>query len=134
MHKYLCNAVVAEARRFFSKVFYLKVKYLISNWIYDNISFNIILSGVIEQNPGPGLPKPKCPRCDKTGRCNQKRLICPLCLDVVHANCINLKHRVRNSIDAESWTFNDCLFHVLPFQNYDGTINETPAVNVSPKI
>ena len=62
-----------------------------------------------------------------------KRLICQLCLDVVHANCVNLKHRVRNSIDAESWTCNDCLFHVLPFQNYDDIIDETPAVNVSPK-
>ena len=62
-----------------------------------------------------------------------KRLICQLCLDVVHANCVNLKHRVRNSLDAESWTCNDCLFHVLPFQNYDDIIDETPAVNVSPK-
>ena len=35
---------------------------------YNNsvATFNIILSGDIEQNPGPGLPKPKCPRCDKT--------------------------------------------------------------------
>ena len=52
--------------------------------IYYNNSiaiFNIILSGVIEQNPGPGLPKPKCPRCGKTVRCNQKRLICQLCLE-----------------------------------------------------
>ena len=39
---------------------------------YNNsvATFNIILSGDIEQNPGPGLPKPKCPRCDKTVRCN----------------------------------------------------------------
>ena len=96
-------------------------------------TFNIILSGDIEQNPGPSLPKPKFPRCDKTVRCNQKRLICQLCLDVVHANCVNLKHHVRNSLDAESWTCNDCLFHVLPFQNYDDIIDETPAVNVSPK-
>ena len=113
-----------------------KIKRAKTRIIYYNNSiatFNIILSGDIEQNPGPGLPKPKCPRCDKTVRCNQKRLICQLCLDVVHANCVNLKHRVRNSLDAESWTCNDCLFHVLPFQNYDDTINETPAVNVSPK-
>ena len=73
---------------------------------YNNsvATFNIILSGDIEQNPGPGLPKPKCPRCDKTVRCNQKRLICQLCLDAFHANCVNLKHHVRNSIDAKSWT------------------------------
>ena len=36
---YGCCAVVAEARRFFSNVFYLKIKDLISNWIYGNISF-----------------------------------------------------------------------------------------------
>ena len=46
---------------------------------------------------------------------------------------MTLKHRVRNSRDAESWTRNDCLFHVLPFKNYDDTIDETLAVNVSPK-
>ena len=45
---------------------------------YNNsvATFNIILFGDIEQNPGPGLPKPKCPKCDKTVGCNQKRLIC----------------------------------------------------------
>ena len=32
------SAVVAEARQFFSNVFYLKIKDLISSWIYDNIS------------------------------------------------------------------------------------------------
>ena len=46
---------------------------------------------------------------------------------------MTLKHSVRNSRDAESWTRNDCLFHVLPFKNYDDTIDETLAVNVSPK-
>ena len=62
-----------------------------------------------------------------------KRLICQLCLDVVHANCVNLKHRVWNRRDAESWTCNDCSFHVLPFKNYDYTIDKTLAVHVSPK-
>ena len=113
-----------------------KIKRAKTSIIYYNnsiVTFNIILSGDMEQNPGPGLPKPKCPRCDKTVRCNQKRLICQLCLDVVHANCVNLKHHVRNSIDAKSWTCNDCLFHVSPFQNYDDTIDETPTFNVSRK-
>ena len=113
-----------------------KIKRAKTRIIYYNNSiatFNIILSGDIEQNPGPGLPKPKCPKCDKTVRCNQNRLICQLCLDVVHANCVNLKHRVRNSRDPESWTCNDSLFHVLPFNNQDDTIGETLAVNVSPK-
>ena len=53
-----------------------KIKREKARIIYYNNSiatFNIILSGDIEQNPGPGLPKPKCPRCDKTVRCNQKR-------------------------------------------------------------
>ena len=84
-----------------------KIKRAKARIIYYNNSiatFNIILSNDIEQNPWPGLPRPKCPRCDKTVRCNQKRLICQLCLDVVLPNCANLKHCVRNSIDAERWT------------------------------
>ena len=51
-----------------------KIKRAKATMIYYNNSiatFNIILSGDIEQNPGPGLPKPKCPRCGKTVRCNQ---------------------------------------------------------------
>ena len=113
-----------------------KIKRAKARIIYYNHSiatFNIILSGDIERNPGPGLPQPKCPRCGKTVRCNQKCLICQLFLDVVHANCVNLKHRLQNSIDAESWTRIDCLSHVSPFENYDDTIDEIPAVNVSPK-
>ena len=96
-------------------------------------TFKIIISGDIEQKPGPSLPKPKYPKCGKTARCNLKHLICQLCLDVAHANCVTLKHRLRNSRDAERWTCYDCLFHVLPFKNYDDTIDETLAVNVSPK-
>ena len=94
-----------------------KIKRAKTRIIYYNKSiatFNIILSGYIEQNPRPSLPKPKCPRRDKTIRCNQKHLICQLCLDVVQANYVNLKHRVRNSLDTESWTCNDCLFMFYP--------------------
>ena len=40
----------------------------------------IILPGDVETNPGPGLSKPKCQVCDKTVRCNQKRLVCEHCL------------------------------------------------------
>ena len=43
----------------------------------------IILPGDVETNPGPGLSKPKCQVCDKTVRCNQKRLICEHCLENV---------------------------------------------------
>ena len=53
-----------------------KIKRAKTRIIYYNNSiatFNVILSGDIEHNPGPSLPKSKCPRCDKTVRCNQKR-------------------------------------------------------------
>ena len=42
-----------------------KIKRAKTRIIYYNNSFatfNIIPSGDIEQNPGPSLPKPKCPR------------------------------------------------------------------------
>ena len=43
-------------------------------------TYRIIWSGDIETNPGPGLSKPKCQVCDKTVRCNQKRLVSEHCL------------------------------------------------------
>ena len=46
--------------------------------------YRIILSGDIEINPGPGLHKPKCQVCNKTVRCNQKRLVCAHCLEMCH--------------------------------------------------
>ena len=48
-----------------------------SNYI---VTYWIILSGEIKTNPGPSLGEPKCQVCDKTVRCNQKRLVCEHCL------------------------------------------------------
>ena len=37
-------------------------------------TFNVILSGDIHVNPGPGSNAPKYSACEKTVKCNQKRL------------------------------------------------------------
>ena len=50
-------------------------------------TFNLILSGNIEINPGPDFSAPKCTVCGKVVKINNKRLICSTCFDVVHAKC-----------------------------------------------
>ena len=56
---------------------------------YANTSatFNLILSGDIEFNPGPGFSAPKCTVCGNIVKINNKCLICSMCFDVVHAKC-----------------------------------------------
>ena len=58
---------------------------------YANTStmFNLILSGDIEINPGPGFSAPKCTVCGKVVKINNKRLICSTCFDVITQNVVN---------------------------------------------
>ena len=60
-------------------------------------SFNIIFSGDIHVNPGPGTNAPKCSACEKTVKCNQKRFICDKCVEGSHGKCSNLQTLVLNA-------------------------------------
>ena len=75
----------------------------------------LLISGDIEKNPGPGFPAPKCQTCKKTARCNQKRLLCELCNEVCHAACSTLKQNISNSRIPSLWTCPNCIHCVLPF-------------------
>ena len=78
-------------------------------------TFNIILSGDIHVNPGPGCNAQKCSQCEKTVKCNQKRFICEKCLDVTHVKCSNSQTLILNSHVPCYLTCNKCLHTVLPF-------------------
>ena len=80
-------------------------------------SFQLVLSGDIELNPGPGLRAPKCDSCNKTVKSNQKRLVCEQCFNVTHAKCVNMKHHIANSKVPCNWICNNCTHRVLPFFN-----------------
>ena len=58
---------------------------------YANTSatFNFILLGNIEINPGPGFSAPKCTVCGKVVKINNKRLICSVCSILSMQNVIN---------------------------------------------
>ena len=55
-------------------------------------TYNLILAGDIELNPGPGLhakPKtPKCNVCDKAVGTNRKRVKCDVCHNLTHVSCL----------------------------------------------
>lgn len=57
--------------------------------IYANHSatFQLIISGDIETNPGPTI-RVVCPVCQKTVRKNSYRLECKVCLNITHVKCI----------------------------------------------
>ena len=95
-----------------------------SNYI---TTYRIILPGDIEVNLGSSLRKPKCQVCDKTVRCNQKRLICEHCLEMCHIKCSN--HQLNQNVlnKAYEWTCPNCIHTALPFYNrinldFDSTV------------
>ena len=84
---------------------------------YSNTTatFNLILSGDVESNPGPGFC-PKCAKCEKTVNKNHKRLVCSVCRESVHAKCIKqFDLKTINARTPKFYTCNSCLFTELPF-------------------
>ena len=59
--------------------------------------YNVILSGDIETNPGPGLRSrnniPKCTVCWKGVGANRKRFECERCFNLTHINCTNISNK-----------------------------------------
>ena len=101
-----------------------------SNYIATH---KIILSGDIEINPGPGLRKPKYQVCDKTVRCNQKRLICEHYLETCHVKCSNYQLNQDASNKAYEWTCPNCIHTALPFYNrrnldFDSTVADEATI------
>ena len=87
---------------------------------YANTSatFNLILSGDIEINSGPGFSASKCTVCGNVVKINNKRLICSTCFDAIHAKCG--KQPSYHTIQARTpryYTCNRCLHTQLPFFN-----------------
>lgn len=86
-------------------------------------TFNIILSGDIEINPGP-IRRPKkttatpCTKCNKTIRCNQKSLLCNVCIQSAHTKCIFKKFNNKTP-SQQTWICHQCTHTQLPFYNCD---------------
>ena len=79
-------------------------------------TFNLVLSGDVELNPGPGLPPPKCQTCEKTIKTNHNRVICTNCLDIKHAKCGNLSYQHTTQARLPRYyTCENCLYTELPF-------------------
>ena len=97
-------------------------------------TFQIVLSGDIESNPGPVFrdgyktlslndPKPiksapKCKLCDKGVGTNRKRLICIVCMGLTHISCSTMSQenqKKARSAHPIKWTCNTCLLSTLPF-------------------
>ena len=71
-------------------------------------SFQLLLSGDIELNPGPDSDSSSqqknkqqrtsrsfstiCTECRKTVRRNQKRFVCDVCKDFIHASCLGVAY------------------------------------------
>ena len=57
-------------------------------------SYNLILSGDVELNPGPGScvknNAAKCSICNKAVGTNRKRVKCEVCQHLTHVSCLNI--------------------------------------------
>ena len=87
-------------------------------------AYNVILSGDIETNLGPGLRSlnklPKCTVCWKVVGANHKRFECERCLNLTHINCTNIsksksQQKQYTSKSTYKWTCYDCTLLLLPF-------------------
>lgn len=97
-------------------------------------TFQLILSGDVELNPGPQMRSghstlnnkkqksitaaPKCSLCIKGVGSNRKRLYCDICKGFTHANCANISTNFQIKITAKSavdWTCNNCTLSQMPF-------------------
>ena len=71
-----------------------KIKRTKSRIVYYS---NVILSGDIETNPGPGLRSrnqiPKCTVCWKGVGANRKRFEYERCFNITHINCKNISNK-----------------------------------------
>ena len=68
--------------------------------------YNVILSGNIETNPGPGLRSsnkiPKCTVCWKDVGVNRKRFECEGCFNLTHINCTGISGPKQKQYTAKS--------------------------------
>ena len=85
-------------------------------------TYNVILSGDIETNPGPGLRSrnkiPKCAVCGKGAGVNSKPFECERCLNLTCINCTNISKSQQKQCKAKSaykWICHDCTLSLLPF-------------------
>ena len=102
--------------------------------LYKNhdATFQLLLSGDIQVNPGPD----SCSSCDKTVRKNSWKYRCTICRDSTHAKCIGKKFvKNRSHVKTINWTCHRCLLFELPFHK-TRTINEDipPVDNVLDEI
>ena len=77
-----------------------KIKRAKSRTVYYSntvATYNVILSGDIETNPGPGLRSrnqiPKCTVCWKGVGANRKRFECERCFSLTHINYTNISNK-----------------------------------------
>ena len=83
---------------------------------YSNSTFKFTFNIIFHVNPQPVSNATKCSACEKTVKCNQKRVICDKkSFDVTHGKCSNSQTFVLNSRVPCYWTCNKCLHTDLPF-------------------
>ena len=93
------------------------------NYYANHITtYDLILAGDIEHNPGPGLrTKPKaskCNVCDKAVGTDRKRVKCDVHHNLTHVSYLNIsKHQQKNYTveNVPLLTCNECLLSTLPF-------------------
>ena len=94
-------------------------------------SYKLLISGVIELNPGPNngsrignqgdanVRAPTCNICYKTVWTNSKRLMCEHCKNLVHLNFVNVNLKIGNSKIARLWSCHACTLRELPLYHQD---------------
>jgi hypothetical protein len=135
----------ARFQKKFSSLYTRRLHRRIHYYPNSMASFQLLLSaGDIELNPGPDSDSSSqqknkqqrtsrsfstiCTECQKTVRKNQKRFVCDVCKDFIHASCLGVAYTNNlNSSQPQCWTCHKCVLSKLPFYGHD--ILETISVN-----
>ena len=88
----------------------------------------LILGGDVELNPGPDQHRektrkkhivPRCLVCEQTVKSNNKRLICTVCFNQIHASCTGIGSFIKDTkcLIPCHWICHKCTLTQLPFYN-----------------
>ena len=70
--------------------------------------FNMILSGDIKKNAGPGSQPVKSDTCEKKIRSNSKKTYCTVCRNASHLKCITSNKKISSNL-TQDWMCSTCI-------------------------
>ena len=93
------------------------------------LSIILLLSGDLQQNPGPRSPKAPCGICKKACTYKTPAVACDNCNVWYHTRCMAMNSSVYRALHNVSWYCCSCQFHNFSSGLFIDTINDSSTPN-----